>query len=236
MRRGLRLAAISLSMLLLAACASVTSIPYDRTAAGINSIAILEPQMPEKATVYEAADLGMSFGLIGALIDSGIQSNRQKKLADVVEANNFSAKDVLIHAVDEALQARGYSFVAVPVERTKDDFMATYPDAPDGSQALLDLVVVEYGYLKAGAGKNAKWRPHVLLKARLVRASDKAVLMESWFNYNPVNKTKGMVTVAPDPNFGYEDVDELIAGQTETLNGIQQAFAKTTDAMGTLLQ
>ena len=233
---GLRLAAVSLSSVLLVACASVPSIPYDRAAAGVNSIAILDPQIPDKATVYEAADLGKSFGLIGALVDSSIQSNREKKLAEIVETNKFSAKDSFISAVDDALQAHGYTFVDMPVERPKRDFLATYPDPPAGSEALLDLVVVEYGYLKAGAGKQAKWRPHMMLKVRLVRASDKAVLMESWFNYNPVNETKGMVTIAPDPNFGYDDVDALVAGQAETVNGIQQAFVKTTAAMGTLLQ
>ena len=237
MSKILRAGAVITVFALLAGCATIKPIPYDRQSAHVTSIAVLEPSFPKKATVYQAADVGKSLGLIGALVDSGIQSNREGKLADVIEDAHFSAKGSFLEAVDEALQAKGYTAVAMPVERAKTGYLKAYPESGDGTDAYLDIVVYNYGYLKAGIGGKSKWRPHLDFKCRLIRVSDKAVLMESYFSYNPLDTVqKGVVTIAPDPDAGYDDVDALIAGKEMTVNAIHDAFVKTTAAMGTLLQ
>ena len=57
----------------LGACASpYIATPYERTTAGVTSIAVVDDALEPKAMAYEVASTGANFGLIGALVDAGI--------------------------------------------------------------------------------------------------------------------------------------------------------------------
>lgn len=92
--------------LAISACATLPQIPYDRTAAGNpKTIRVLTPAAPEKASVVLAATVGQSFGLIGALIDAGMQSSRERLREDhdraqLLRQRGLSAQD------DRALESR----------------------------------------------------------------------------------------------------------------------------------
>jgi len=104
-----------------------------------------------------------------------------------------------------------------------------------GIEAYLDIVVHDYGYLSAGVG-SAPYRPFVVLKCRLVRAGDGAVLMEDIIHYNSLGQPKNVVTVSPDTGYAYEDFDTMLAAGAQAIEGLSVAFSQTGDTLANLLR
>lgn len=98
------------AILSLGACASpYVATPYDRAAHNVHSIAMMDDALPEKAIAYEVASVGSNFGLIGALVDAGIQASRQDAVNDALVSINFDAEERLERRMAAALSTQGYN-------------------------------------------------------------------------------------------------------------------------------
>lgn len=238
MRMFVRAAVAVAAMALLAACAGKPAIPYDKSSAGeIRTIGLLTPSMPGGPTVHLSGTVGQSFGLVGALIDAGMESSRDSDFSDVLARHQFHAEELLIADVKQSLEKQGYKVVDVPVTRQRRfDFIETYPEASE-ADAYLDLVVLTYGYI-AGAISDVPYRPLFESKLRMVRASDSSVLMEDKIQYASMGLRipEGYVKIAPDPKYSFDDFDELTSRQETAVEGLNVAFERSADAMGTLLR
>lgn len=215
-------------------------IPYDRSsAADIKTIGIITPRFPDDASVVLASSVGQSFGLVGALIDAGMQANRESRLKDALQTTNFSARETFMQAVVAALNERGYAVALIDVLRERDDFVATYPTDRPNVDAFLDLVVPRYGYIAAGIG-STPYRPLFVVKGRLVRASDASVLMQDTVVYNPIGPTadngKGVVTLAPNPSDQFTDFGALERDPEAAARGMQSAIQEAAQTIGQLLK
>jgi hypothetical protein len=234
----LRLIAVVVLASSLSACATNTAVLFDRATAGdIKTIGLLPPAMPEQPTAFVAAAVGRNFGLIGALVESGIQSNRESNLATLLQGQNFVAGKALTENLVTALNARGYSVAMVPVNRVKTDaFIDQYPSASQTHvDAYLDVISLSYGYMAAGPRSSAPYRPMIVVRCQLVRASDAAVLMQDTVIYNPLGKPEKVITLAPDPAYAFVDFDAITSKPKVATDGLLIAFAQTADAVGTLL-
>jgi hypothetical protein len=223
---------------LLAACA-LQPIPYDRTSSGeIKTIGIITPAMPSRPAVVLASSVGQSFGLIGGLIDAGMQENRETKFKTVIEPHNFSATDACLQELTARLQEQGYTVVSVPVQRTKHGFEDKYPvESEPKVDAYLDLVV-SYGYITAGVG-STPYRPIVYMTARLVRATDATVLMQDAVSYNaigPYGANKKAITLAPDPTYQFPNFDKLVGDPATAVKGMQVSLERSASTLGQLLK
>lgn len=220
------------------ACQTLPQIPYDRVSAGNpKAVRVLTPAAPGRASVVLAATVGQSFGLIGALIDAGMQSNRESDFEKITAARSFSGKDVFLRKTLEALKAGGYDAAEGPITRTERGFMKAYPSATDlPADAYLDISM-NYGYL--AAGMSTPYRPFIYAECRMVRASDKAVLMQRTIAYNvlnTVNIPETAVTIAPDPAYEFKDFDALIADPDRAVQGLDAALGQVAAATATLLR
>ncbi|MFZ1989076.1 MAG: hypothetical protein WAW96_04825 [Alphaproteobacteria bacterium] len=225
--------ALALAFLcVLAACAGVPSIPYDRTSANVSSVTVLGPAMADKASVVQAATLGQSFGLVGALVDAAIESEREGKLAKALSGDNYMTEQSFDAALRASLEAKGYKIDFSKPARPSRNYLKAYP--PGAVDAYLDLVVDGYGYLLAGM--RADYRPFLWVRSKLIRNSDHAVLMESTIEYNPVNAPKGVISIAPNEAFAFNTVDDMAADPTKTTAGLNDAFAQVSSAIANLLQ
>ncbi len=235
--RKLRALAL-LAMVGLAGCAA-PEIPFDRSSAGeVNSIGIITPHFPSGAHVVLASSVGQSFGLIGALVDAGMRSNRESQLKTVLQQQNFSAEEILLAKLRAGLTARGYSVTMIPYQHDQAEFASHYPtDKEPKVDAYLDLVTMGYGYIAAGIGGNTPYRPQVGIRARLVRARDSAILMQDEVIYNQVGPSSGKaVTIAPDPSYQFRDFDALIAQPEGAVNGLRVAIDQSAETVGLLLK
>jgi hypothetical protein len=217
----------------LSACQTLPQVPYDRTTAGnLKTINVVTPVAPERAGVILATSVGQSFGLIGALIDAGMQSSRESDFEAITKARNFSGRDALLRYTDAALKANGYGVNSVAVARPSREFLKAYPAAE--GDAYLD-VLMNYGYLATGIA--TPYRPFVYVECRLVRASDKQTLMQRTVVYNPLGAVpEQAVTVAPDPAYVFDDFDALKNDPEKAVRGVDLALEQVANAIGTLLR
>lgn len=220
----------------LGACASsYVATPYDRASAGVTGIALVEDSLPEKAIAYEVASVGSNFGLIGALIDTGIQLERQDAVNDALAGIQFDAEGELETRLVSALSAQGYRVAPLPGDpRRKRDWLEAYPTAPAGTDAYLDIAVVHYGYMSSGAGQ--PFRPTVGAKVKLVKVSDGSTLMENQIVYNPLNTVQGIVTIAPNPDYAFQNRSDLLADPARLAAGIEDALNQVADTAAQLLR
>jgi hypothetical protein len=234
--RRVHWAMAALVAVVLSACQTMEQVPYDRASAGnIKTINIVTPKAPDRPAVVLAATVGQSFGLIGALIDAGMQSNREGDFEAAMKTQNFVGNDAFMRHLDGALTSGGYTPAHYSVKREKQGFLKAYPKGTDvQGDAHLDIVMY-YGYIASGMA--TPYRPFVSVNAKLVRASDNALLMQKSVFYNPLNGApENTVTIAPDPAYEFADFDALTADPAKAAKGLDTAIEQVATAMGTLLK
>lgn len=235
----LRLAAIAAAGLLLCSCASQPEIPFDKSqASNIKTIGVLTPSMPEKPEIWLASDVGQSFGLIGALVDAGMQANRDSAFWKSIDGDKNPPRAAFLNALSASLHDRGFAVKQIAVHRPDDKFLNTYPKSGDGVDAYLDIVFsgTNYGYVAAGIGKSTPYRPYVYVNCRLVRASDGTILMQDIVLDNSVNVPKDVVTVSANPDYAFTNFDDLNGDPNKAVAGMDDAFRRTADSIGNLLR
>lgn len=228
-------------LILLVGCASKPAIPFDRSSSNsVKTIGLLTPDLPGEPRAVLASSVGESFGLIGLLIDAGMESNRDGSLSDIMRSQQFVADKTFTDRLVTSLKSRGYEVELIPVSRAeRGKFLTTYPTGSNKVDAYLDVIAVNYGYVAAGISGNTPYRPFFYTQCKLVRASDNSILMEDAVNYNPI-ETAGRdnehVTISPDTTYTFKTFSDLEADPTKAVKGLDIAFAQTTDAIGQLLR
>jgi hypothetical protein len=234
MRAVVRAAAIFAVFVSVSACATLPQIPYDRAGAGNpKTIRVLTPAAPSRPGVLLATTVGQSFGLIGALIDAGMQSSRESDFEKIATARGFSGKDVFVRKVIAALTDGGYDASEGTITRTEHGFLKQYPSDMQGD-AFLD-VSMNFGYLAAGI--STPYRPFVYAECKVVRASDKSVLMQRTVAYNPIGIVpEQAVTIAPDPVYEFKDFDAIMADPDRAVKGLDEAIGQVATTTATLMR
>lgn len=224
------------AILSLGACASpYVATPYDRAGHNVQSITMMDDALPEKAIAYEVASVGSNFGLIGALVDAGIQASRKDAVNDALVSVKFDAEDKLEDRLVAALAVHGYKVEPLTGQpRAKRDLLEVYPDAAAGVDAYLDISVTHYGYLSSGAGQ--PFRPSVGAEVRLVKVSDRSTLMENIIVYNPLAPIEGVVTLPPNPQYAFANRADLLENPDRLAAGIEDAINQVADTAARLLQ
>lgn len=241
MKAFARLGAAFAVLLVLAGCATQPAIPFDSSSAGqIKTIGILTPDIPSGPSAILASSVGQSFGLIGALVDAGMQSARESDLRTMLNSRQFVAQDKLMKGVTAALEAQGYEVRQVSVTRSeRGEFLKTYPlSNTENVDAYLDIVMRGYGYGAAGIASDTPYRPIVETRVRLVGAGNSNVLMEDVVFYNRISAAYDTtnVTIAPDPVYSFADFSSMERDPDKAVEGLDVAFSKSTEAIATLLR
>lgn len=236
MFRHARCAAL-LAAFFVASCAQ-QELPFDNTGPQIKTIGIIDPALDEKPTIHLASSVGQSFGLVGALIDTSLETNRDDKAYAWMQARGFAANAVFLKYLESDLQVHGYSARVVPTTRSGNDYLQTYPEkALTNADAYLDIVPLgmQWGYIAAGIGSSNPYRPYVALKCRLVRAGTGEVLMQDIVIYNPVGEAKNTISLSPDPAYAYPDFDSMEASPAKVVAGMDQSLHLTADTVAGLI-
>lgn len=220
----------------LGACANTyVARPYAAGPAPITQIAIIDDSLPEGVSAVEVASVGSNFGLIGALIDAGVRDSREDAIDAALATVSFDAETDLETALIDAFRANGVqSAVAAESRRPDRKFLVQYPSAQGNAQAYLDLVAVRYGYTSAGSGQ--PWRPTADIMVRLVSAQDSRVLMENRIAYNVMGAPNGVITIAPDPEFTFNNREEMRTNPDRLANGLRSAFRQVASTAAGLMR
>lgn len=233
-------ASLVATLFLLVGCAGLPEVPYDRSSAHIETIGLVAPSFPDEPNVVLASNVGQSFGLIGALIEEGMRANRVSSFERVLKEKDFSARKTFVATLTDALAADGYEIKTIDRPAGKTDFLETYATNADlPVDAFLDVAVYTYGYIAAGIGSSTPYRPMIILKARLVKASDRAVIMQNQVAYNPIgfgSAAAKLVTIPPDPSYQFTDFDSLMADPPKAVTGLRTAVQQSAQTLSTLLK
>ena len=218
----------------LVACASpYAGVPYAPPATRVEKVALAADPLPEKVIAYEAASVAGNFGLIGALVDAGVQASRKDRVNDALESINYAPEPRFEQYLTEALaQQRIQLAVSKGPNREKRKFLAAYSGA-DGAQAYLDFNVTSFGYLNAGS---QMWRPVVTADVRLVDANTKKTLMENRIFYNPITPQDGVITISPNPEYQFRNREDMVTQPEKLAAGIDDALRQVADTAVKLLR
>jgi hypothetical protein len=229
-------AVLALALLsLVAACASpFVAKPFDREAANVTAIAVVKDTLPEGAGITQVASAASNFGLIGALVDAGIQASDQARLTAVLTTQKFDGEAAFLKALEAKVNERGFTGSVVDVARNprKRDFVDSFPGQPT-ADAYLDVVSEGYGYISSGFG--APYRPAVSVKVRLISSASKQVLMDNLIEYNPLYPTEGAITLSPNPAYSFMNLDEIEQQPEKVAEGLTVALDETAAAIAKLL-
>ena len=224
------------AMALLSGCASTyVATPYAAGPEPIRTVAVADDSVPENLSAWEVASVGGNFGLVGALINAGVQASREDALSDALETISFDAEAALEGYVVEALAAQGVQATLLngPVRESRV-FLADYPAAPQGSQAYFDVVLSNYGYISAGHGQ--PWRPTADAMVRLVSVADGRVLLENRIAYNAMNPPTGVITLTPNPEYVFTTREEMVSNPDRLANGIKDAMQRIASTAANLMR
>ena len=224
----------ALAPLSLVACAApYAGVPYAAPATPVERVALAADPLPDEVIAYEAASVAGNFGLIGALVDAGVQASRKDRVNDALASINYAPEPRFEQYLTEALaQQRIQLAVSKGPNREKRKFLTTYSGA-EGAQAFLDFNVTSFGYLNAGS---QMWRPVVTADVRLVDAVTKKTLMENRIFYNPITPQDGVITISPNPEYQFRNREDMVTQPERLAAGIDDALRQVADTAVKLLR
>ncbi len=228
--------AVLAAAICLSACTQVPLVPYDRSVEQDNkTIGLLSVAWPSKPSSVLAANVGQSFGLVGALVNGAIEEGREKDLIKMLNEQQVDANAVFVSSLTTELQKEGYAVQPVAADIKRSDFLKTYPTASANQvDSYLDIVVTSYGYAAAGMGDASPYRPWLLAKVKLIKASSGRVLLEDMISYNSLFTIKNVVTLSPDPAYAFPAWSDANADAKKTADGVAEAASKSAVAIADL--
>jgi len=220
----------------LGACTQVPLVPYDRSVEQDNkNIGLLTVAWPSGPSSVLAANVGQSFGLVGALVNGAIEQNRENDLTHMLTEQQVDANAIFVSSLTAELQKEGYAVTPVAANVKRSDFLKGYPVASANPvDSYLDIVVTNYGYAAAGMGNAAPYRPWLQAKVKLIKASTGSVLMEDMISYNSLFTIKNVVTLSPDPAYAFPAWTDANADAKKTADGVAAAAAQSAAAIADL--
>lgn len=229
---------VILGALALSGCATpYVATPYDKAGASVRTISVVDDSASDDAIAFEVASMGSNFGLIGALVDVGIQAERRAAVNRALDQANFDGEDTFERRLIAKLTADGYQVALRDgPPRTKRELLVSYPTADGATDAYLDVIIGHYGYLSAGAFQ--PFRPSVTAQVRLVSAADPTkVLMDNRIVYNGMTTADaGVITLSPNPEFEFQNREQLLADPARMAAGIEDALNQVADTAAQLLR
>ena len=229
-----RITALFTACFALSACVTpYTPTPYDRDLASVETIAVIDDMLPVRPTVTQAASAGASFGLVGALIDAGVDANREGRFKEMLAEQEFEPTSFFKTALTERIVENGYAVELIAHEREKPGVLESYEGLVSNADAYLDIAATSYGYLSSGAGQ--PWRPSFVCEVQLVSRSDGAILMKNAIVYNPISAREGVIQLTPDPAYNFRNIKEIEENPEKAVAGLEDAMLKVADTIATLL-
>jgi hypothetical protein len=224
-----------LALLATSACATpYVAIPYEADQNPVATITLIEDVGSANVMAYEFASAGGNFGLVGAIVDAGVQSSRRARVEEVLENAGFDAQAFFRTRLTEELEALGYAVEIAQIDgRNRADLMETYPDDGDEVQAYLDTVLRSYGFVSAGAG--TPFRPHASVEAQLVNPDTDAVLKRNAVIYASVGQPQGQIVLSPNPRHVYNNREELLEDPDRLVDAVRAAISETAVTVARLL-
>jgi len=213
-------------VLLVTACApSAISIkPEDK--ASIKTIAILQIEEPQ----LRMLNLGSGMAAAGAVGGAAIAaSDESQKLFNELKRQKFSFKNQLTLDLQKQLKNAGYKTMIVKVKRPDiRNLLEDYSHLKiKNADAILDVVVTNYGYVTEHFIFSPHWRPEARAYVALAKPMAKKVMYQETMMYGYHNPLMSGVELDASPAFHFNEQEDVFkAGSTKIVSGLKEASLK----------
>jgi hypothetical protein len=165
-------------------------------------------------------------GLIGgAIAMSDMKAKTTRFNTAMTGSSRSETSAFIIEGLREGLKGSNMQFVtnhvlAIEYEQKYADDFSTFTD---GADAYIDIIVTEAGYV--AENESSPYEPSIRVKARVVDASNKEILYESFIDYRNSDDLKDARRSSAEAQ-SYANIDELVANADEARDRLRIA-AKT---------
>ena len=216
---------LSLVLLLTACAPSAVSIrPEDKNS--IKTIAILQIEEPQ----LRMLNLGSGMAAMGAIGGAAIAaSSESERLFKALKSKKFSFRNQLTRDLQQQLKKAGYKTIVVKVPR--EDTRSLLGDYSKlrikNADAILDVVVTNYGYVTEHFMFSPHWRPEARAFVALAKPMDNKVIYQDAMMYGYHNPfMSGVELDAPKAFHFAEQEDVFKAGASKIISGLKDASLK----------
>ena len=211
--------------LFLSGCVTVPNVDADRAATNrIKKIALLAVPAPREIPVANLGGASSAFGLVGGLVQAGVNSSQAKQFAEFLTLKKIDLAQTLEAAVIAALKDDGFE---VTVERKLKPKVASdgksddYSDLHVDADAILSVWSVSFGYVSPP--NTTHYAPSGVVKVRLLDAKTKADIYYKTFVIGWKLPMKESVYLETDGRFRYKSIGEFASHEEEAVQGLFEA-------------
>lgn len=217
---------LPLALLLLTACAPSELSIKTEDKKSIKTIAILQIEKPQLRMLNLGSAMGAMGAIGGALIAAGSES---EKLYKMLNSKKFSFQNQLTRDLQQQLKKAGYKTIVVKVPRPDsrellDDYSKLRIKNAD---AILDVVVTNYGYVTEHFMFSPHWRPEARAYVALAKPMGSKVIYQDSMMYGYHNPFMSGVSLDAPEAFQFEEQEDVFkAGTPKIISGLKDASMK----------
>jgi len=221
MRHGLRAACGCIAAMLLAACATVPKVEMSQ-AASIRSVTVLRIVEPE---VYPVVNLGGPtgmFGLVGGLVQAGLNDTHTKGYTEAVKTRQLAFAPPFEQEIADLLASAGYRVTRVDARPglQPDGKSADYSGVRTDSDAIVHVWFTALGYVSPP--NKMDFHPWVAVRARVVDTRSRQDLYFKTFSCGWKLSNDSIVHVPSLPRYEYASYDALVQDLDASAAGLRQ--------------
>jgi len=217
--------------LFLSGCVTVPNVDADRAATNrIKKIALLAVPPPREIPVANLGGASSAFGLVGGLVQAGVNSSQAKQFAEFLASKKIDLAQTFEAAVVTALKEDGFEMTVERNQKPKvaaDGKSDDYSEVKVDADAILSIWSVTFGYVSPP--NTTHYAPSGVVKVRLLDAKTKADLYYKTFVIGWKLPMKESVYLESDGKFRYKSIGEFTAHEDEAVEGLfetQQLVAR----------
>jgi hypothetical protein len=223
MRHGARAACGCLAAIFLAACATVPKVEMSQSAT-IKSVTMLRIVEPE---VYPVVNLGGPtgmFGLVGGLVQAGLNDTHTKGYTEAVKTRQLAFASPFEQEIADMLASAGYRVTRVDARPAlqADGKSADYTGLGAGSDAIVHVWFTALGYVSPPSRMD--FQPWVAVRARVVDTRSRQDLYFKTFSCGWKLSNDSIVHVKSSPRYDYASYDALVQDLDAPAAGLRQCM------------
>jgi hypothetical protein len=224
---------LGLSAVMLAGCASLPKTDLNADARSkLHSIAILSVKEPKTEPVMNVGGAAAGFGLVGAMIQAGVNSSHTSTYTKKVATDKVLFAPIVADGVMDRLTADGYQVVKLDGQDVKlasdgksDDYSGIHTDA----DAIMNVWISTMGYVSPP--ESAMFVPWVVVRARILDAKTKQDMYFKTYACGYDIKSNS-VHVDSEGTYSYGTFDSLEKNFDQSVTGLQSCEKSIVAAIG----
>jgi hypothetical protein len=227
------LACIIAATTLLTGCASLPKTDLaSSNREKLHSIAMLDVTEPRGESVVNFGGAAGAFGLIGGLVQGGINANHTSTYTQHVASEKITFAPVVNDGLTTRLSSNGYEIVALHDQHAKlssDGKSDDFSDVKTSADAILSVWITSFGYVSPP--ESSDFIPWVVVRARLLDSKSKQDMYFKTFACGWDIKANS-VHVEADAQYRYGSFGTLIDQFDQSVTGLKDCEQAVVAAIG----